>query len=259
MGTQSTWGVIMRLSISLVAILVNFAFQRKFDVVWTDDDELTYLTPEEHKVAFRDVIMEGMVERGFEVFLAASRLRDHRVFDPKMLINDPQEIQDEIKFKKTETGLIDADFRAWGLKISGLHGLELENLHVVRHIGLHDIRVVAQVVTDLTGSGSLNISVTKLLLTGETFLVLKEDKESRDMDVFIKNVDMKMNNDKISVELENILGGGLIGDMANNILTLIGEEFLYAHKDMLTKRVSEKFKEKFSQIITMPDPSNVAQ
>ena len=160
---------------------------------------------------------------------------------------------------------------------SGLHGLELVNLHVVRHIGLHDIRVVAQVQTDLeisgqyelsgkglsmidlTGSGSLNISVTKLLLTGETFLVLKEDKESRDMDVFIKNVDMKMNNEKISVELENILGGGLIGDMANNILTLIGEEFLYAHKDMLTKRVSEKFKEKFSQIITMPDPSNVAQ
>ena len=160
---------------------------------------------------------------------------------------------------------------------SGLHGLELENLHVVRHIGLHDIRVVAQVVTDLeisgqyelsgkglsmidlTGAGALNISVTKLLLTGETFLVLKEDKETRDMDVFIKNVDMKMNNEKISVELENILGGGLIGDMANNILTLIGEEFLYAHKDMLTKRVSDKFKEKFSLIIAMPDPANVAQ
>lgn len=151
------------------------------------------------------------------------------------------------------------------------------NLHVVRHIGLHDIRVVAQVMTDLqisgqyeltgmglsmidlTGSGGLNISVSKLLLTGETFLVLKEDKETRDMDVFIKNVDMKMNNDKLSVELENILGGGLLGDMANNILTLIGEEFLYAHKDMLTKRVSEKFKEKFNQILTLPDPSNIAQ
>ena len=160
---------------------------------------------------------------------------------------------------------------------SGLHGLELVNLHVVRHIGLHDIRVVAQVVTDLqisgqyelsgkglsmidlTGSGALNISVTRLLLTGETFLVLQENKETRDTEVFIKNVDMKMNNEKVSVELENILGGGLLGDMANNILTLIGEEFLYAHKDMLTKRVSEKFKEKFSQIITMPNLSNVAQ
>ena len=40
---------------------------------------------------------------------------------------------------------------------------------------------------------------------------------------------------------------------------LIGEEFLYAHKDMLTKRVSEKFKEKFNQVITMPDAANVAQ
>ena len=107
----------MRLPTFLVALLFNVAFQRKFDVIWTDDEELTFLTPEEHKVAFRDVIMEGMVERVFEVFLAASRLGDHRVFDPKMLMNDPQEIEDEIKFQKTETGLIDADFRAWDLKI----------------------------------------------------------------------------------------------------------------------------------------------
>ena len=156
------------------------------------------------------------------------------------------------------------------ISFSGLHGLELVNLHVVRHIGLHDVRVVAQVVTDLqisgeyelagkglsmidlSGSGSLNISVSRLLLTGETFLVLQENKESGDMEVIIKNVDMKMNNEKVNVELQNILGGGLLGDMANNILTLIGEEFLYAHKDMLTKRVSEKFKEEFKKIITLP-------
>merc|ERR1739844_502106 len=132
-------GVIMRLSISLLVLLVNVAFQRQFSVVWTDDDELTFLTPEEHKVAFRDVIIEGMVERVFEVFLTASRLRDHRTFDPKILINDPQYINDEIKFQKTETGLIDVEFKAWDLQISGLHDLELVNLHVVRHIGLHDI------------------------------------------------------------------------------------------------------------------------
>ena len=107
----------MRLPLLLLALLANVAFQRQFSVVWTDDDELTFLTPEEHRVAFRDVIIEGMVERVFEVFLAASRLRDHRTFDPKMLINDPQQIEDEIKFKKTETGLIDVEFKAWDLQI----------------------------------------------------------------------------------------------------------------------------------------------
>ena len=54
----------MRLSISLLALLVSVAFQRKFDVV----------------------------ERVFEVYLAASRLKDHRAFDLNMLINDPQEM-----------------------------------------------------------------------------------------------------------------------------------------------------------------------
>ena len=91
----------------------------------------------------------------------------------------------------------------------GLHGLNLVNLHVVRHIGLHDIRVVAQVVTDLTfsgqyslsgkglsmidltGGGALNISVSRLMLTGETFLVLNEDKQTKDVEAIIKNVDLK--------------------------------------------------------------------
>lgn len=109
--------VIMRLPFLLLALLVNVAVQRKFSVVWTDDDELTFLTPEEHSVAFRDVIIEGMAERIFEVYMASSRQRDHSSFDKKILINDPQEIEDEIKFKKTETGLIDVDFRAWGLEV----------------------------------------------------------------------------------------------------------------------------------------------
>ena len=58
-----------------------------------------------------------------------------------------------------------------------------------------------------------------------------------------------MKNDKMKVDLENILGGGFIGDMANEILTLIGEDFLYAHKDQLSAFVTEKFKSELGKFL----------
>ena len=41
---------------------------------------------------------------------------------------------------------------------SGLHNIEIVNFHVVRHVGLHDIRVVAQVATDLKFDGEYELS-----------------------------------------------------------------------------------------------------
>ena len=58
------------------------------------------------------------------------------------LLNDPHPITQEVHFKKQQNGLLDVEFKAWDLVISGLQGLQLENLHVVRHIGLKDIRKV---------------------------------------------------------------------------------------------------------------------
>ena len=46
----------------------------------------------------------------------------------------------QVHFKKQQNGLVDVEFKAWDLMIGGLHGLRIENLHVVRHIGLKDIR-----------------------------------------------------------------------------------------------------------------------
>ena len=88
-----------------------------------------------------------------------------------------------------------------------------------------------------------------MMLTWETFLVLKEDGVSQDVQLIVKNVDIKMKNDKLTVDLENLLGGGLIGNMANKIVNLIGDGFLQSHKDILSKTVKEKFKEKLEQLI----------
>lgn len=111
-----------------------------------------------------------------------------------LMIHDPQELDNVIHFKKQQKGLVDVEFKAWNLKIGGLHKLQIENLHVVRHIGLKDIRkidfifilyldseysffnstfrFVAQIVTDINFSGDYLLKGTGLSmldLSGSTF------------------------------------------------------------------------------------------
>ena len=69
--------------------------------------------------------------------------------------------------------------------------------------------------------------------------------------MFIKNVDLKMKNENMQVDLENLLGGGFIGDMANKILTLIGEDFLYTHKDTLAAAAKQAYKGIIDKILNL--------
>merc|ERR1712215_669038 len=223
-------------------------------VIWTDVAEASLLTEDEHKVAFRDVVIESVVRRMFNVFMQSSKQWPaHSNFPNHLLLKDPQVVQENISFKKKTQGLVDIDFKAWNLKISGLHDIKIKNLHVLRHIGLKDIRVVVQLVTDLkitgeyklqgtglsmlplTGSGQLNVAVSQLLLTGESFLIVRENNSTKGTDMDVK--------------LENLLGGGLVGNAANDVLKLVGEDLLYSHKDVLVKTVREVFKNEISKFI----------
>ena len=60
--------------------------------------------------------------------------------------------------------MYDIKFRAWNLALRGLHDLKLKTLHVIRHIGLRDIRVVVQLVTDLEATGRYSLNGTGLSL-----------------------------------------------------------------------------------------------
>ena len=62
-------------------------------------------------------VVEGMVKRMFDVYLTASRLGDNKTVEPDMMINDPLDIENQIKFKNSQSGLIDVDFQAWDLKL----------------------------------------------------------------------------------------------------------------------------------------------
>ena len=79
----------------------------------------------------------------------------------------------------------------------------------------------------------------------------RENKITGSQQLYVKNLDVKMKYNDLKIDLENILGGGFIGDMANEVLTLIGEDFIYNHKDTLVTTTKEKFKEVFSRILDM--------
>merc|ERR1711874_509782 len=111
-------------------------------------------------------------------------------------------------------------------------------------------------VVNLSGSGKLKMDVSKLMLTAETFIIMRENKLTGAKQMFIKNIDLKMKNENLRVQLENLLGGGFIGDMANKILTLIGEDFLYTHKDTLATAAKEAYKSIIRKILDLGKMNN---
>merc|ERR1712142_1460451 len=189
-------GTCKMISLALIAISAtllastSLAGNGEIDtLIWTEVPESDLLTEEEHKVAFR----EGVIRRAFHVLMESSKLGFGRTnFPSTLLVRDPLPLAQDISFKKTESGLVDIDFKAWDLTISGLHNVWIKNLHVLRHIGLKDIRVVLQLVTDMTfagnhslegtglsllpvtGSGALSVKVSDLMLTGETYMIVRE-------------------------------------------------------------------------------------
>ena len=165
---------------ALLAIFVHFFMSLSStkdgdidNVIWTEVAESDLLTEEEHKVAFRDVVLEGVIRRVFHVLKESSKLGNGRTkFPPELIVRDPLPLPKDISFKKTEAGLVDIDFKAWDLSIAGLHNVLIKNLHVLRHIGLKDIRVVLQLVTDITLSGNYSLKGTGLSFMPVTGIIV---------------------------------------------------------------------------------------
>ena len=76
---------------------------------------------------------------------------------------------ENLDFHKTKPGVVDVDFKAWNIQLHGLHNIkvnfsidkivpheyhkivphsasQVKNLHVLRHMGLQDLRLVIQVI-----------------------------------------------------------------------------------------------------------------
>ena len=84
---------------------------------------------------------------------------------------------ENLDFHKTKPGVVDVDFKAWNIQLHGLHNIkvnisivpheqhkivphsasQVKNLHVLRHMGLQDLRLVIQVIYNRISSYNLNI------------------------------------------------------------------------------------------------------
>ena len=100
------------------------------------------------------------------------------------------------------------------------------------------------------------MDVQQLMLTGETFMVVRENNETQKTELYIKEVDLKMTNQDLKVNLENLLGGGLIGNMANDVLMSAGQDLLFNHKDILANMVKKVYKRELSKLLTGEDNIN---
>jgi len=216
--------------------------------LWTEDEESSLLTEEEHRVAFRDVVLEEAARRVIQNVLLSSKMDPESARLPDGLrVPDPL-IMPNVHFSKAVPALFDIDFEAWNLKLRGLQDLKIKNLHVIRHLGLNDIRVVVQLVTSLslngfynmtgtglsliplTGNGSLTAEVDDFMVTGEMFFVFRENK------LFIRKPFVTMTEKDMRVDLENITKVLQVGD----ILKTVGEDLLFNNRDKLAELVMGK-------------------
>ena len=151
----------------VLAVFLRLHFTAAIDgnideIIWTDEVESNLLTEQEHKVAFRDVVMESFLRKFFNTLMESSKKGFTLTsFPSDLLLKDPLQVE-EITFDKKQDGLMDIKFKAWDLVIQGLHQAWIKNLHVLRHIGLKDVRVVVQLITDISFVGNYSLEGTGL-------------------------------------------------------------------------------------------------
>ena len=99
----------------------------------------------------------------------------------------------------------------------------------------------------------MKASVKRMLLTSEMYIIVRENKKTGAVQVFIKNMDLKLKKEQLKVELENISGGGFVGSgnkvVARKIVTLLGEDFINSSKDIINQKLRELFSKELLKII----------
>ena len=86
-------------------------------------------------------------------------------------------------------------------------------------------------------------------MTSEVYVVVREDKQAGSAQLFVNDINLKIRKETMRVELENILGGGFVGDVASQIITLVGEDFLRTTKEILGRKLGDFLKTGFQKIL----------
>ena len=136
------------------------------DIIWTNKAEKELLAKEESLLAFRDVAMEVMARRVIETFFNNCKLGNKSSIPEKYRLKGTHEMPHRVEFTKVVAGLLDINFKAWNIKVSGLEDFLVTKFHFVRHVGgeergwrgwsvavtsgLRDVRLVGQISSNLT-------------------------------------------------------------------------------------------------------------
>ena len=99
----------------------------------------------------------------------------------------------------------------------------------------------------------MKASVTRMFLTSEIYLIVRENKKTGAVQIFVKNFDLKIRKKQLKVEMDNISGGGFVGSsnkvVASKIVTLVGEDFINSSKDIINEKLKELFSRELLKII----------
>jgi len=93
------------------------------------------------------------------------------------------------------------------------------------------------------------VKVSDLMVTGETFLIVRESQETNERNLFVKELDLKMTNQDLDVKLEKLMGGGFAGTVANDVLRFVGDEVIYNNKDLIAEEVKKFFKRELGKFL----------
>ena len=85
------------------------------------------------------------------------------------------------------------------------------------------------------------------------YIVVRENKKTGAVEVFVKNIDLKLRKERLKVEMDNISGGGFVGSgnkvVASKIVRLLGEDFINSSKDIINQKLRELFSKELLKII----------
>jgi hypothetical protein len=230
------------------------------DIEWVELDEKDLLSSEEHSLAFRDVLFEEVLKQVITSIFTNAKLPENEMRIPGQLkIDDPMYLSD-VSFVTAKAGLYSVDFKATNLKLTGLHNFKVKNLHVLRHIGLRDLRVLIQIIGSLNlcgmydlkgsgvsllaGSGPLNMTISDFMWTLESFAVYNTKENS----LKLRSIDLNITEENIDVHMENL--SGLVG--ADNIATVIGSELIYRNSGEFQKAVREIVENFVNSFLILP-------
>ena len=97
----------------------------------------------------------------------------------------------------------------------------------------------------------------RMFLTSEIYIIVRENKKTGDVQLFVKNIDLKIRKNKLRVEMDNVTGGGFLpsnmGNIASKVVNLLGEDFINSSKDIINEKLRELFKTHFIRIIGQID------